>query len=52
MCRKIQCDEKSWKVFGFWRELNKALTKEERTTKNRVTEANKLLEWDTDLRFK
>jgi len=26
ICRKIRCDDgKSWKVFGFWSELNKAL---------------------------
>jgi len=24
MCRKIRCDGESWKVFGFWGELNKA----------------------------
>ena len=24
MCRKIRCDGKSWKDFGFWSELNKA----------------------------
>ena len=25
MCRKIRCDRESWKLFGFWGELNKAL---------------------------
>jgi len=25
MCLKIQCDEKSWKIFGYGGELNKAL---------------------------
>ena len=25
MCHKIWCDRKSWKVFGFLGELNKAL---------------------------
>jgi len=25
MCRKIRCDGKSWNLFGFWVELNKAL---------------------------
>ena len=23
MCLKIQCDKESWKVFGFWVEINK-----------------------------
>jgi len=25
MCLKIRCDGESWKILGFWEELNKAL---------------------------
>jgi len=27
MCRKIRCDDKSWKLFSFWGKLNKAYAK-------------------------
>jgi len=27
MCLKIRCDGESWKVFGFWVEVNKAQVK-------------------------
>ena len=38
MCYKIWCDGESWKVFGFWGELNKAMYDKHNDTFNWTVE--------------